>query len=81
MAGGSSEVRTISDEEWQSKRDQVNVSKEHLNMLVLNFLQTEVRPTLIDTGPGISHVGATRVWQQANGWCVVSDNVWNIVDA
>ena len=54
MAGGSSEVRTISDEEWQSKRDQVNVSKEHLNMLVLNFLQTEVRPTLIDTGPGLA---------------------------
>ena len=40
---GREPTKTIADEEWEQKRKDTSISREHMDMLVLNFLVTEVR--------------------------------------
>ena len=62
-------MASISASEWDKKREQVNISKEDMNLLVMNFLSTEVRfppcwPRLVagaleDRCPGQGTAGTT----------------------
>ncbi len=43
----SASKKTISPDTWEAKLAQVKVSKEDMNKLVMNFLVTEVRHSLM----------------------------------
>lgn len=56
--------RTITPEQWDQRLNQVSVSKEDMNRLVMDFLVTEVRwwPCLV-TQPGVRIVMIDPTWQ------------------